>query len=77
MDDKIRAVYCWCDDLFIALGHDEEPPCDMSDAFVMTSAIVAALYFGGNYESAHCDFLNTVTSKRCFQKVVSTDGFIG
>lgn len=52
MDDKIIAVYCLCDDLLIAMNHHEDPQCHMSDAQVMTTAIVAALYFRGNYETA-------------------------
>jgi hypothetical protein len=35
-----------------ALDHDEDPQRQMSDAEVMTTAIVAALYFGGNWERA-------------------------
>jgi len=50
MDTKIVAVYCLCDDLLKALYHSEDPQCQMSDAEVMTTAIVAALFFGGNHE---------------------------
>ena len=34
MDDKIIAVYCWCDDLLIALNPHDEKQCHMSDAQV-------------------------------------------
>ena len=50
MDIKIILVYCLCADLLIALHHNEDPQCRMSDAEMMTSAIVAALSFGGKYE---------------------------
>ncbi|HEV2130849.1 MAG TPA: IS982 family transposase [Longimicrobiaceae bacterium] len=52
MDDTILAIYCLCDDLLQALGHREDPQCEMSDAEVMTTALVAALFFGGNHERA-------------------------
>lgn len=52
MDHQIILVYCLCADLLIGLHHAEDPQCRMSDAEVMTTAIVAALYFGGKYERA-------------------------
>jgi Transposase DDE domain len=52
MDTQIVAVYCLCDDLLKALYHAEDPQCQMSDAEVMTTAIVSALFFGGNHEKA-------------------------
>ena len=52
MDNQIIAVYCLCDDMLRALRHRENPQCHMSDAEVMTTAIVAVLYFNGNYVRA-------------------------
>ena len=52
MDDRIITVYCLCDDLLKAFHHREDAQCQMSDAEVMTTALVAALYFRGNFESA-------------------------
>lgn len=52
MDDSVLAIYCLCDDLLKALLHQEDRQRQMSDAEVMTAAIVAALYFGGNFERA-------------------------
>lgn len=52
MDNQIIAVYCLCDDMLRALRHKEDPQCHMSDAEVMTTAIVAVLYFNGNYVRA-------------------------
>lgn len=52
MDDQIVAIYCLCDDVLKALNHHEDPQRRMSDAEVMTTAIVAALYFRGNWERA-------------------------
>lgn len=56
MDHTIVLVYCLCDDLLKALGHKEDPQCCMSDAEVMTTGLVAALFFGGKYKLA-CDLL--------------------
>ena len=52
MDSQIVAVFCLCDDMLTALHHPEDPQSQMGDAEVMTTAIVAALYFGGNIEKA-------------------------
>lgn len=47
MADQIILVYCLCDDLLKGLHHQEDPQCRMSDAEVMTTGLVAALFFGG------------------------------
>jgi len=49
MDTQIIVVYCLIDDMLKALHHYEDKQRLMSDAEVMTSAIVAALYFKGNF----------------------------
>lgn len=54
MDATIVLVYCLCDDLLKALNHREDPQCRLSDAEVMTIALVAALYLGGNQALSHC-----------------------
>ena len=52
MDDRIITVFCLCDDLLKAFHHHEDRQCQMSDAEVLTTALVAALNFRGNFESA-------------------------
>ena len=52
MDTQIILVYCLCDDLLKAMHHQEDIQCRMSDAEVMTVALVAALYFRGNFALA-------------------------
>jgi hypothetical protein len=52
MDTQIVAVFCLVDDILKAMRHHEDEQCKMSDAEVMTTAIIAALYFGGNYAQA-------------------------
>ena len=57
MDARIVAVYCLSADMLLALGHRNDPQCHLTDAEIMTIALVAALYFGGNYALA-CAFLH-------------------
>ncbi len=52
MDEHIIAIFCLCDDLLTVLHHQESPQCQMNDAEVMTTALVAALFFHGKHESA-------------------------
>lgn len=52
MDTQIVAVFCLVDDMLKAIHHYEDPQCEMGDAEVMTTAIIAMLYFGGNYSHA-------------------------
>jgi hypothetical protein len=52
MDTQIVAVFCLVADILKAMRHREDEQCKMSDAEVMTTAIIAVLYFGGNYTQA-------------------------
>ncbi len=52
MDTQIVAVYGLCADMLNALHHRDDPQCHLTDAEVMTVAVVAALLFGGNYARA-------------------------
>lgn len=57
MDIQIVFVYCLCDDLLKALQHGEDPQCWVSDAEILTVALVAALYFDGHFKRAN-EFLH-------------------
>ncbi len=57
MDTQIVFVYCLCDDLLKALQHYEDSQCPVSDAEILTTARVAALYFGGHFKRTH-EFLH-------------------
>ena len=59
MDLTIVAVYTISDDLLISIGHQEHPQPKMSDAEIMTAALVAARYFGQNQQTA-CAVLKTL-----------------
>ena len=48
--DKIIAMYCIVDDLLKGIGHKEDSRRKVSDSEVITTSIVAALYFGGHLD---------------------------
>jgi len=52
MDDKIIMTFCLCDDLLKAMHHQEDCQCQMNDAEIRTTALVASFFFRGNHESA-------------------------
>ena len=52
MEEQIILIYCVCADLLNHLDHVEDKRRRMTDAEMMTTAIVAALHFGGNHEKS-------------------------
>lgn len=50
MYDRTLAIYCLVDDLLKAMQHREDSRCEVSDAEVITTALCAMLWFGGNFE---------------------------
>lgn len=52
MDSQIVTIFCLCGDILKGLHHYEDTQCKMSDAEIMTTSIVAAVFFGGNMETA-------------------------
>lgn len=50
MYDRTIAIYCFVDDLLKAMHHREDARCQVSDAEVVTIALCAMLWFGGNFE---------------------------
>ena len=43
-------MYCIVDDLLKGIGHKEDSRRKVSDSEVITTSIVAALYFGGHLD---------------------------
>jgi hypothetical protein len=43
MDTQIMVVFCLCADMLTSLHHYKDQQCQMSDAEVMTTAIIAML----------------------------------
>lgn len=56
MNNTIIAVYAICEDVLRGFRHSEDPQVQMTDAEIMTTAIVAMLYFGGNF-ALSCRFM--------------------
>lgn len=52
MELEIITIYVICCEFLQAMGHQQDEQCRMSDAEVMTTAIIAMLSFGGNYAQA-------------------------
>lgn len=50
------SIYAIVDDLLKAIGHREDVRCQMSDAEIITTALVAAMFFNGNHSSA-CSYM--------------------
>ncbi len=50
--DKIISIFCLIDDLFIGIKHQEDSRRNVSDSEIAITAIVSALYFGGNQNHA-------------------------
>jgi Transposase DDE domain len=52
MDTQIITIFCLCDDMLKAFHHRNDPQSLMTDAEVMTTALVAARFFAGNFEQS-------------------------
>ena len=52
MDTKIILIYCVCSDFLKNMEHPQNDSWHMSDAEVLTLAIVAAMFFCGSHEKA-------------------------
>jgi hypothetical protein len=71
MDELIITLFCLVDDLLKAMNHREDSQCHMCDAEVMTTALVAAFCFGGNWTLA-CRWLH---APRYVPKMLSKSRF--
>jgi hypothetical protein len=52
MCDCTLAIYCFIDDLLKSFEHKQDRRVEVTDAEVITIALVAMLYFGGNFEKS-------------------------
>jgi hypothetical protein len=50
LDDTIIAIYCLCEEFLKATGHHDDPQVCLSTAEVMTVALSASAFFGGNID---------------------------
>jgi hypothetical protein len=56
MELEIIAIYCWCELILNQLNVQLDKRAKMNNAEILTSAIVAARFFSGNFQNA-CVFL--------------------
>ena len=52
MLDQVIGIYILIDDILKTLGHKEDIRCQMSDSEVITTLLVASIFFGGNQSQA-------------------------
>ena len=52
MHDKITAIYCFIDDILKSICYSEDQRRRVSDAELITTAIVSARYFSGHHQHA-------------------------
>jgi len=64
---KIIFIYCFCSDFLHSIGIKSDPQCKMNRAEVMTIAITAALFYGGNFSLTRKVFI----WKRLIQNMLS------
>jgi hypothetical protein len=68
MDDTIITTYYLCDEFLKAIGNRDDPQVILSTAEVLTIALVASTFFGGNMEKARLflheyGYMKTMLSK--------------
>jgi hypothetical protein len=68
MCDCTLAIYCFIDDLLKSLDHKQDVRAQVSDAEVITIALVAMLYFGGNFEKSRLVLSELGLMKRCLSR---------
>lgn len=71
MCQSTLAIYCFLDDLLKAAGHQEDLRCQVSDAQVLTTALIAMLDYGGNYQKA----LRKIDEAQVFSRTLSRSRF--
>ena len=65
------AIYCFIDDLLKAANHREDRRCLVNDAQVITTALIAMLYFSGNYQKS----LTSIAEAGLFSATLSRSRF--
>ena len=65
------AIYCFLDDLLKAMNHRSDMREQVNDAQVATIAVIAMLYFGGNYQKS----LTSIQASEIFSKSLSRSRF--
>ena len=71
MCQSTTAIYCFLDDLLKAMNHQEDGRQQINDAQVLTTALIAMLDYGGNYQKA----LHKLEQTRLFSRTLSRSRF--
>jgi Transposase DDE domain len=67
MKEQTIAIYCFIDDFFHTIGRKNDVHCKLSDAEILTTALLAARYFYGNLHSA-CAYMQEHQGVRMIDK---------
>jgi hypothetical protein len=67
MTEQTITIYCFIDDFFLAIGRKDDIHCKISDAELLTTALLAARYFHGNLHSA-CSYMQSHHGVRMIDK---------
>jgi hypothetical protein len=67
MTEQTIAIYCFIDDFFLTVGRKDDAHCRLSDAELLTTALVAARFFYGNLHSA-CAYMGEHHGVRLIDK---------
>ena len=77
MDCQSGAVYCLCADMRTALHHHDDPQCHLTDAEIITVALVAALFFARNDAHAQRILPDNTPSHQRSVRAASVDASTG
>lgn len=79
---EIITIFCICDDYLKSIGEKDHHQAQMTTSEILTTAIVASKYFGGNYTKSrvfmkeHCYVRKMLSKSRFTRKLNSIDGRI-
>lgn len=81
METDIIIIYVLCAEFLRAMGHHDDHQAQMSDAEVMTTALVAMLNYGGNYAKARKElgcrqYIPHMLGKSRFSRRLSRLGYL-
>ena len=68
MIEKSIAIYVFIDDLLKEIKHNEPTNRNMSDAEIITTVLVSAIYFYGHHEKAMSFMSSTGMVKTCAEQ---------
>ena len=69
--DKVIGIYCFTDDILKGIGHYDDKSRKVNDSEIITTAIVAALYFKGNQSNA----INYMRDHNMSPDMINKSGF--